>query len=470
MMLVRPNCSTVDRPLPCIKYIYDPEVDSSLNKTLCGLTVITVALLACGIPNFAAAEEQIQASFFPYYEFTRNVVGDTATVSQFLPLGTGLHDWEPSIRQVQTLSSANIIVYNGLGVDMYMDRLIESGDLSDTHLIKATEGLTLLTTGVSDTIAFILEEHEHGHYDNATAIDAIHDVIDDYNIRDILLDYRAGDLSTTEALGEITTMLRGAEHEHDDEHDEHDNHDNHDEHDDHMTATDDRHDDHGDDEIVHDVHAILDEIDEGHRTNAEGLEEIRHLLDDYDHDAHGAGHDHDHGIYDPHVWLDPVLAKHQVETIRDGLIDADPDNAAAYWTNAAFYIKDLEDLHDQYVATLANCRHDTIVTFHSAFAYLVERYDLKVKSLTGLDGADSISTTDLIDLANFINDNDIDYILTEFGVDQRNFEIIAEETNTTVLALSPVEGISQEDFDSGATYISKMIENLDVLEVALDCN
>ncbi len=39
---------------------------------LCGLTVITVALLACVIPNFAAAEVQIQASFFPYYEFTEN--------------------------------------------------------------------------------------------------------------------------------------------------------------------------------------------------------------------------------------------------------------------------------------------------------------------------------------------------------------------------------------------------------------
>lgn len=54
-------------------YIYNQEAEFSLNKTLCGLTVITVALLACVIPNFAAAEEQIQASFFPYYEFTENL-------------------------------------------------------------------------------------------------------------------------------------------------------------------------------------------------------------------------------------------------------------------------------------------------------------------------------------------------------------------------------------------------------------
>ncbi len=443
-------------------------------------------LLAGGIPNLATAQEQIQiqASFFPYAEFTRNVVGDTATVSQFLPVGAGPHDWEPSIRQVQTLNSADIIVYNGLGVDMFIDRLIESGDLGDTHIIKATEGLTLLTTGVSDAIAFVLEEHEHGHYDDDEAIDALHDVIDDYNIRGILQEYRAGDLSTTEALGEITTILRGAEHGHDHDHDDHDDHmtatDEHDDHDDHMTATDehddhDEHDEHGDDaELVHEVHEILEEAEEGHLTNAEALEEIEHLLDDHahedEHDDHGDEHAHDHGIYDPHVWLDPVLAQHQVETIRDGLVDADPDNAAAYMANAESYLHELEDLHDQYVATLADCRHDTIVTFHSAFEYLVERYDLKVEALTGLDGADAISTADLIEFADFINDNNIDYILTEFGVDQRNFEVLAEETNTTVLTLSPVEGISQEDVDSGATYISKMTENLGVLKTALDCN
>lgn len=455
-----------------------------MNKVIYGITIIAATLLVGGIPNLATAQEQepvqIQATFFPYYEFTSNVAGDTATVSQFLPVGAGPHDWEPSIRQVQTLNSADVIVYNGLGADMFMDRLIESGDLGDIHIIKATEGLTFLTTGVSDSITLVLEEHEHGHYDDDEAIDALHDVIDDYNIRHILLDYHAGDLTTTETLGQITTIFRGAghghDHGHDDDHmmtsDDHD--DDHD--DDHMMTSDDhddQHDDH-DAELVHEVHEILEEAEEGHITNAEALEEIAHLLEDHahedEHDDHGDEDAHDHGIFDPHVWLDPVLAQRQVENIRDGLIEADPDNAAAYRANAESYLHELEDLHDQYVTTLADCRHDTIVTFHSAFAYLVERYNLQVESLTGLDGTDAISATDLIALTNFINDNDLDYILTEFGVDQRNFEVLAEETNTTVLTLSPVEGISQEDVDSGATYISKMLENLDVLKTALACN
>lgn len=47
---------------------------------------------------------------------------------------------------------------------------------------------------------------------------------------------------------------------------------------------------------------------------------------------------HAHEGRNPHVWLDPVLAKHQVENIRDGLIAADPENQATYKANAAGYL------------------------------------------------------------------------------------------------------------------------------------
>jgi zinc transport system substrate-binding protein len=33
------------------------------------------------------------------------------------------------------------------------------------------------------------------------------------------------------------------------------------------------------------------------------------------------------GTFDPHIWLDPILAKQQVEKIREGLTTIDPNNA-----------------------------------------------------------------------------------------------------------------------------------------------
>jgi zinc transport system substrate-binding protein len=38
--------------------------------------------------------------------------------------------------------------------------------------------------------------------------------------------------------------------------------------------------------------------------------------------------------FDPHVWLDPLLAKQQVEQIRDGLVQIDPRYAEYYNKNA----------------------------------------------------------------------------------------------------------------------------------------
>ena len=46
----------------------------------------------------------------------------------------------------------------------------------------------------------------------------------------------------------------------------------------------------------------------------------------------------------PHIWLDPVLAKYQVEVIRDAFIEVDPENASYYRDNAARYISELESL------------------------------------------------------------------------------------------------------------------------------
>ena len=46
---------------------------------------------------------------------------------------------------------------------------------------------------------------------------------------------------------------------------------------------------------------------------------------------------------DPHIWSDPVLAIHQVENIRDGLIKVDPNNTV-YYNNAQNFIRQLKSL------------------------------------------------------------------------------------------------------------------------------
>jgi ABC-type Zn uptake system ZnuABC Zn-binding protein ZnuA len=53
---------------------------------------------------------------------------------------------------------------------------------------------------------------------------------------------------------------------------------------------------------------------------------------------------HDHRLGDPHIWLNPVLAKIQVQNIANAFSNSDPENRDFYQTNAAAYIKQLDSL------------------------------------------------------------------------------------------------------------------------------
>ena len=463
-----------------------------MNTGLAVLLAAALIPLGAAAQDAAAEELHIQASFYPYYEFARNVAGGAATVEQFLPLGVEAHDWEPSISRVQSLQDTDVFVYNGLGLEVYVDRLAQSGDLSHIVFVKASDGLVLISTaGPDEMILVALEEYDAGHYTAEEAVDAIEAILDDEEIQKILEAYGSGDITIAEALSSIRDVVGGGHAAHDhDEHDEH-GHDEHghDEHDameadehGHDAMETDEHDEHGHDEHGHDDHGhdtegirgILEEIRDGDTSHAEGLEAIRELVgseghDDHDDHGHGGHDDHDHGVFDPHVWLDPVLAVQQVHNIRDALVAADPDNAQAYQDNAAAYASQLDGLHDEYSATLSSCQHDTIVTLHAAFAYMVERYGFDTVSLSGITGTETVSTRDITNLVDYVKANDIEYLLGDDIIDTRALEVIAEETDAQVLTLSPIEGISSEEFESGATYLGKMRDNLAVLKTALAC-
>ncbi len=80
----------------------------------------------------------------------------------------------------------------------------------------------------------------------------------------------------------------------------------------------------------------------------------------------------------PHLWMDPQLAKQYVLKIRDGLIAVDPHDAAAFKANAAAYNAKLDKLTRDIQAQI-----DTIppaqrfmVVFHNAWFYYNERFGI----------------------------------------------------------------------------------------------
>lgn len=98
-------------------------------------------------------------------------------------------------------------------------------------------------------------------------------------------------------------------------------------------------------------------------------------------EEHGEEHaDHDHGMFDPHVWHDVKKVRQMVTNIRDALIRADAPNAAAYRDNAAAYLKQLDELDQFVVSEVAKipAERRLLVTTHNTFGYFAERYGFKV--------------------------------------------------------------------------------------------
>jgi len=171
--------------------------------------------------------------------------------------------------------------------------------------------------------------------------------------------------------------------------------------------------------------------------------------------------EHDENFGDPHIWLNPVNAKIQVQNIADAFSDSDPENQKYYQLNAAKYIKQLDSLDLKIQNELSNCNHD-FVAFHDAFSYFAEEYHLNQHAIISSNDPHGEATAKTLEeIISISKKLDIKVIFSEETVDTRTSEIIANEIGGKVLVLSPLE------IGSDGNYISKMTKNLDSLKEAL---
>jgi zinc/manganese transport system substrate-binding protein len=179
--------------------------------------------------------------------------------------------------------------------------------------------------------------------------------------------------------------------------------------------------------------------------------------------GHSHGHSHDHADGNPHVWLDPVLAKQQVTNIRDGLIAADPANKATYEANAATFIQELESLNNEFQQTLQKTPNCTFITFHDAFPYLAQRYNLKQVAVVQIP-EDQLSPADVQKAINAVKKYNVKALFSEPGVDDKLLTSLSQDLNVTVRTLNSLEtGETNPQY-----YFQAMKANLQTLETG--CN
>ena len=175
-----------------------------------------------------------------------------------------------------------------------------------------------------------------------------------------------------------------------------------------------------------------------------------------------AEHSHEHGAYDPHIWLSPLCAVTMAGNIRDALVHTDPANSAYYDANYKSFTDALETLHAQYAEKLKNADNKSFVTGHAAFAYLCRDFGLVQNSVEDVFAEGEPGAQQLAALVGYCRENHITTIFTEALVSAAVSETLAREVGASV---KPIYTMASAE--NGKSYLDRMEENLSVIYESL---
>ena len=137
----------------------------------------------------------------------------------------------------------------------------------------------------------------------------------------------------------------------------------------------------------------------------------------------------------PHVWVDPIDAIHQVNVIRDAFIKADPAHAAEYKANASRYVSKLRQLDTYIRSQVAGFKSRSFVTFHPTWVYFAHRYALDEAAIIESSPGKEPSPADVRHAIDAARKLGVKAIFAEPQVYPKAADVVAEEVGARVVML-----------------------------------
>ena len=327
-------------------------------KILSLILISLISLIGCSSTNTDSTKDSneltIVTSFYPIYISTLNIIKDVPNVNlvNMTKAQTGcLHDYQLSPEDLKTLSTADIFVVNGAGMEGFLDKVISNE--KNLNIVDASTGIQLLSSNGEEHI-HDEDTHNHNHSEE--------------------------------------------DHEHEDNH--------------------------------------------------------NHTEEDHEHEDN------------PHVWVSISKNIEQVQNIADGLSKYDPSNAEKYQENAKEYIEKLETLRTEMHDTIDSLPNRNIITFHEAFPYFAEEFNLNIVGVVEVEAGTEPSPKQLEETIKIAKNNNVRALFTEPQYAAKAASTLSKETGIPLYTLDPiVTGDSTPNaYDD---YLNKMKQNLETLKEAL---
>ena len=202
----------------------------------------------------------------------------------------------------------------------------------------------------------------------------------------------------------------------------------------------------------------------------EGMEHGHEEHEDHgDHEDLEEHEDHEEET-DEHVWTTPQNAIKIVENITSKLCEMDPDNAGSYEKNSAGYIEQLEMLDASFREVVGQAERRTILFGDRfPFRYFADEYGLDYyAAFPGCSDETEASAATVSFLINKVNEEQIPVIFTIERSNGKLADSICEATGAEKRILYSCHNVTRNQLDSGATYLSMMMENVESLRAALN--
>lgn len=167
--------------------------------TIMLITTVGVGLSGCNIAgnkkevdkqDAKASKIKVVASINPVREFALAVGGDKVEVNTLVPEGVETHDFEPKPKDIEMLSKAHIFAYSGVGMEGWLDKVLQAvSSKKNLNIVDTSEGATLMkidgTNHNEDTEED--DEHDIGEYDPHLWLSLKEAKVQALNIRDALI-------------------------------------------------------------------------------------------------------------------------------------------------------------------------------------------------------------------------------------------------------------------------------------------
>ncbi len=383
-------------------------------------------------------------------DLARNVVGDYASVTVLMPVGTDPHAFQASARQAADLRAADLVLANGLG--------LEAG-LVDVLASAARDGANVLYVAEHLDPQPLDEDAEHSHAHGGSAD---HGREDQANGARGEADHADDDHADGEhADGEH------ADGEHaDDEHADDDHADGEHADDEHADG------DHADGEHADGEHADGEHADDEHADgeHADG----EHADDEHADGEHADGEhaDDEHagaGAFDPHVWLDPLRMADAARLVGQRLAALAPD--ADWPARAEAYAARLLDAHQRIQALFDPIPPEArrLVTTHHSLGYFAARYDMQIVGAVIPSGAENAapSAAHLAALAAAVDASGVRVIATETTQPTALAQALAREAGAPVAVIELYTGSLGEPASGADSLIGMLTTNAERIAAAL---